>query len=314
MCNIWKNKPGHILPYEIQRAHAEALGRLGCYYYTVTGGEPTLVPDLVERLGYAASMIPYVRLVSNGLALTSDLARSLGKARIKEITISIDGWEDFHDVTRGIRGAFSKAWSALEAMRRHAPDVAVVVNSVFTPYSLPGLRVLLRNLRSIRGIHYKLVPLQFHEFYGNPELGDLDLPFERASQQEMESFLDEMMSDPRNVNSKIFLLAAKRYLRGEQDVLNQRRCLYSYHSIEIDSAGFVYPCLTGVGDGKGFAPDADLGEMLASKAYREKQRLLERCKRCERHIMLCYCEPRLNYPVLNFIKSKARELSSFRCR
>lgn len=91
MCNIWKNKPGHILQYEIQRAHAEALGRLGCYYYTVTGGEPTLVPDLVERLGYAASMIPYVRLVSNGLALTSDLARSLGKARIKEITISIDG-------------------------------------------------------------------------------------------------------------------------------------------------------------------------------------------------------------------------------
>jgi MoaA/NifB/PqqE/SkfB family radical SAM enzyme len=82
---------------------------MGLVYYSISEGEPTLVKDLPERLAYAANKIPYVHLVTNGSTMTKDLARCLNEKGIQEISISLDGLEEFHNTIRGVENSSNKA-------------------------------------------------------------------------------------------------------------------------------------------------------------------------------------------------------------
>jgi MoaA/NifB/PqqE/SkfB family radical SAM enzyme len=101
MCNVWKKKKPSTYPRVYQEQAIDALARAGCFYYSISGGEPTLIKDLPERLAYATQKIPYVRLTTNGLSMTPELARSLNRSGIKEIAISIDGTDEYHNLVRG---------------------------------------------------------------------------------------------------------------------------------------------------------------------------------------------------------------------
>ena len=50
MCNIRMKDHATIYPYEKQKRDIDALSKMGLRYYSISGGEPTLVRDLPERL------------------------------------------------------------------------------------------------------------------------------------------------------------------------------------------------------------------------------------------------------------------------
>jgi hypothetical protein len=92
------------------------------------------------------------------------------------------------------------------------------------------------------------------------------------------------------------------YFKGEQNLLSeQRSCLYPYHAIDFDAYGTAYPCMTGMDFKGGLPADSDLSEYLQSDAYRRQQRELRNCQKCVGNFMLCYYEPRLNFPLHNLL-------------
>ncbi len=305
MCDIWKNREKHVYPREAQERAIDVLSKAGCLYYSISGGEPTLVQDLPERLAYAAKKIPYVHLVTNGFLVDAALARSLGSSGVKEISISIDGTEEFHNAVRGVNDAYAKAWRALELFRTHAPHVTIVVNSLLTPFNLEALRTLSQRLQVFKkDVYQKLLPYSAHALFGRKDLSGFASFGKGAGAAEMERFLDEALRDPRIVNSQAFLKKAKLYFRGDADIIpEQKYCAYAYHSIEFDSRGCAYPCLTGMDFKDGIPPEEDLGEQLRSPVYLECQRKLKNCTRCHGTMPLCYYEPRLNFPATHFIKT-----------
>ncbi len=298
MCRIWENKRPSVLSRDVQERTIDVLARTGCYYYSVSGGEPTMVKDLPDRLTYASRKISYVHLVTNGLAMTSELARALGKSGIKEISISLDGTERFHNTIRGLPNAFARAWNAIDLIKTHAPAVKVVVNSILTPYNLESLQELERMLGHFPQIYQKYLPLSFHEFFRIQNVGHLEFEGEGASATDMEKFLRKARSNSRIVNSPIFLRKAALFFKNNQDVINeQKKCLYPYFGIEFDSKGYAYPCYTGLSFENGIPCGANLENYLKSREYLDQQEKLTGCTRCRGSMMLCYYEPRLNFPI-----------------
>jgi len=304
MCDIRAKKHPNIYPREKQERDIDALSKMGVIYYTISGGEPTLVKDLPERLAYAAQKIPYVHLVTNGSTMTTSLATRLGEAGIKEISISIDGADEYHNAVRGVGNAFKKAWNAIDLLTKNAPDVQIVVNSVLTLNNLNNLRQIRTRLRKEfpRALQ-KYLPLTYHELFLTNQQTTINLPGQLSSHEELKSFIREAITDTKVVNSRVFLGKAFQYLTGKEDVLSeQKKCLYPYHAIEFDSFGNSYPCITG-SEMKNLQQDIpqDLESLVNSDNYRREQKRLEQCDRCRGSMMLCYYEPRLNFPLHNLL-------------
>ncbi|MCM8799294.1 MAG: radical SAM protein [Candidatus Omnitrophica bacterium] len=299
MCNIWKIKEPATYPFHYQKKMIDALARIGCIYYSISGGEPTLVEDLAERLSYACYKLPYVHLVTNGVNINKDLAKIIGQIGLKEISISLDGTEEYHNFLRGSKDAFGKAWQAIDLISTYAPKVTIVLNSLLSFYNIKGLRELNHRLSKFPNIYLKYLPFSKHKLFINT---DNKFHFEKGNISDMDDFLNDALKNPHVINSSIFLYKAKLFFRGIDDLLpEQKFCLYPYFSLQIDPRGFIYPCIGGMDNRDGLPPDIDIERYLNSKYYKEIQRKLKNCKRCNASMLLCYYEPRLNFPIDKFI-------------
>ena len=308
MCDIRMKDHPIVYPREVQEQDIDALSEMGLIYYSISGGEPTLVKDLPERLAYAASKIPYVHLVTNGSTMTDDLAIRLGKSGLQEISISLDGLEEFHNTMRGVPNAFTKAWNAIELLNQHAPRVDIAVNSILTPYNLDSLRGLRKQLiETFPDIYTKYLPLTHHELFLNPTHKSFTLEGRQpATLDQIKTFLNEAILDPKVINSTLFLRKAILYFAGEKDILSkQKQCLYPYFSIQFDSKGGAYPCLTGC-DSNENQTDGNLKTYINSPNFQKLQNKLKTCQKCKGNMMLCYYEPRLNFPLHNLIMEMFR--------
>ena len=305
MCDIRMKESPTVYPREAQERDIDALSRMGVIYYSISGGEPTLVKDLPERLAYAGKKLPYVHLVTNGSTMTVDLAKRLGATGIQEISISMDGLEGFHNQMRGVSNAFEKGWNAIHLLRTHAPQVDVVINSILTPYNLDSLRGLRKKLaETFPEIYSKYLPLTHHELFLNAKKNTFFLEGQKpAAIKEIKKFIDEAIVDPKIVNSAQFLRRAILFFKGSKNVLpEQKKCAYPYYSIQFDAYGRSSPCLTGCPPSS-TKRDAELTTYVHSSSFKETQKKLESCEKCHGSMMLCYYEPRLNFPLHQLLRS-----------
>ena len=303
MCDIRMKDHPIVYPRDAQERDIDALASMGVVYYSISGGEPTLVKDLPERLEYAVKKLPYVHLVTNGSTMTADLARRLGETGVQEISVSLDGLEEFHNQMRGVSNAFKKGWNAIQLLQVHAPNVDIVVNSVLTAYNLASLRDLKKLLdKTYPDIFIKYLPLTRHELFLHTEKTEFSLENQKpASFEEIADFMDEAILSPKVVNSEQFLRKATQYFAGDQDVLSeQKKCIYPYYSIQFDARGHATPCLTGSPPSNA-QNELGLAAYIKSSSYRKSQKNLEDCGKCRGNMMLCYYEPRLNFPLHNLL-------------
>ncbi|MCK2239254.1 MULTISPECIES: sporulation killing factor system radical SAM maturase [unclassified Crossiella] len=109
----------------------ERLATAGTAAVTLTGGEPTIVPEFPRILATASALIDNVDIFTNGLAWSDaavDFAAALGNVRIQ---VSVDGRAEHHDLLRGKAGSYRRA---LETIRRLSQaGVTVFVAMTVTP-------------------------------------------------------------------------------------------------------------------------------------------------------------------------------------
>jgi MoaA/NifB/PqqE/SkfB family radical SAM enzyme len=80
------------VPFEVIDERLTKLRELGTFGMCITGGEPTLHPDL-PRLVSRCRELGYIRtgMISNGMLMKPELIHELNEAGLQELQISIDG-------------------------------------------------------------------------------------------------------------------------------------------------------------------------------------------------------------------------------
>jgi MoaA/NifB/PqqE/SkfB family radical SAM enzyme len=87
----------------------DILYRQGIRYLIITGGEPTLHPDLVDIIGHAARKGMKPMMVSNGGLFKPQRLRDYAKAGLSSFVISIDAaTAEKHEANRGLPGVCDK--------------------------------------------------------------------------------------------------------------------------------------------------------------------------------------------------------------
>ncbi|MFQ6004348.1 MAG: radical SAM protein [Woeseia sp.] len=86
----------------------------------LTGGEPLMRRDLEEIISYGAALNLAMVVGTNGIMLKEHRVRSLKRAGVLGLGISVDSLDpEYHDGFRGRSGAWALTMAGIEACRRH---------------------------------------------------------------------------------------------------------------------------------------------------------------------------------------------------
>jgi 12,18-didecarboxysiroheme deacetylase len=131
-------------PDELTSSQAEAmiddLAGFGCPVLLISGGEPLMRPDLLERIDQARQAGMRAVVSTNGTLITPTGAQAFARAGLSYVGVSLDGLRNVNDAFRGMDGAFDRAMEGIAMCQQAGVKV--------------GLRMTLnrRNVADLDGI------------------------------------------------------------------------------------------------------------------------------------------------------------------
>lgn len=250
-CNIWMKRENELTLVEWDKVLA-SLGETP-YWFTISGGEPLMFPDMVEltKLVYKHCRPGIINIPTNAILKS-------GPKRVREIletctdsqviiNLSLDGVGEKHDFIRGIPGNFEKFEERLDqyfALRDEFPNLVVGIHSVVSVFSVSHLDELI-DYADQSGAD------QFITEIAEPrvELDTVGLPI-TPSPVEYAAAIDRLMA---YVNSKQYKGLAKiteafriEYYKLVKRILDEQdqviSCYAGWASAQIYADGTVWPC------------------------------------------------------------------------
>lgn len=136
MCDIWREKARDMDLTTFERL-VQSTQLRGLRSITLTGGEPFLVPNLVEYVQVTRHYHPraHLNISTNGsdAGLVSALLRSIDSKRLS-LTVSFDGISS-HDTVRQVPGASSRLLQTIALLKVAHPKVPVALKTTATPWN-----------------------------------------------------------------------------------------------------------------------------------------------------------------------------------
>ncbi|HKU42105.1 MAG TPA: radical SAM protein [Polyangiales bacterium] len=106
----------------------DELAELGVLLLTISGGEATLRSDFLQIVEHARRKGFAVRLFTNGLTMTRELAQALGRLALQCVEISLYSTRaEVHDFVTGVPGSFERTVGGVRALVE--ADVPVLIKS-----------------------------------------------------------------------------------------------------------------------------------------------------------------------------------------
>lgn len=302
MCNIPNNPDQGVVPFDLFRGIVKELEALGCCYASLSGGEVLTIKNFFDYLREAKKHLPSVNTVTNGLLLDSAAADEFKGAGADSVSLSLDGMEKTHERIRRSPGAFLKTVNAIEHLKKRAPGVRIVVNTVIMRSNIDDLYGLAKFVERL-GVKHKFQPLNEHpRFDGQkmPYAVDRDMDI-----RQVKALVEYLLKRKNVANSAYFLRSIPGYFSKENNRgLFDERCVLPSFFCEFRENGLVYPCLAGVAWKDGCPAGKGLRKIFESAEYRKAVKSLEGCRDCQKSYSVCYIEPRLTFPVTNFFRYK----------
>lgn len=302
-CNFWRNPEKNYLLLDKYRSVIDELSSMGTCFVNFTGGEPLILPDIIERVRHTKKRIPFMHLVSNGSLLDEKMARALSSSGIDAVSISINARGSAMDKLTGVKGSFDRAVLAVKNLKKFAPNISPSINSVITPQNIPELEKV-HSLSLELGVGHKFQAVSSHPEFRGQKSRAKRFDFSSADIGNVRSFLSRMSSEPNVLNSHYYLSQIPPYFEGRNaSGIFAEKCITPYYFIEFWEDGSFSPCLTGTRWKRSFSiRNKTLRPVLESREYQKEQKSLESCRRCTENMQVCILEPRIFFPLPNFIK------------
>ena len=143
-CNVWQRPNDDFTIEEYDHTFA-SIGR-DAYWFTFSGGEPTLRKDLPEMVeaAYRHCRPGIINIPTNGIQdkiIPARIERVLQAAPTSEVIInlSLDGVGEKHDIVRGVKGNFERAmrtYAGLKALKGHYKNFTLGVHTVISNFNV----------------------------------------------------------------------------------------------------------------------------------------------------------------------------------
>ena len=187
-------------------------------------------------------------------------------------------------------------------MKQYGPGVNVVLNSILSPED-PFQCLHALELAREFDLYIKVQPLNQHPIFNKENYSTT--PSEKAiASGKIREVTAILRREKRVVNSKIFLDNVHNFYCEKEDlVFKDSPCIYGYYYIEIQEDGTVFPCLTGLDWQNGAKINGNLKDLIHSEGYKHLLEKLKGCKACRDNYYICYYEPRIIFPINNFLKA-----------
>lgn len=221
-CHDRRNQQGGVVPFEEIVRDLQKGRRRGCRRVVLSGGEPTLHPELARvisearRLGYS-----HVQMVSNGRMLFyKDFVKALKTAGLDEVTLSLHSHLEgpFEQITRA-KGSFRQAMKGLLAVLEN--DFIVSVDIVINKLNYKSLARTMKFFIGLGVYEFDLLHLiPFGDAWQNRR--DVYCPIQKAKK-----YLDEAFELSRK--EQVYLWTNRlpaMYLEGYEDLIQSPRKLF----------------------------------------------------------------------------------------
>jgi len=260
------------------------LKALGIADLVLCGGEPLLRDDLPAIVRKASELkFDRIHIITNGLLLTRGRIEQLVESGITSVYISLNGSENVHDITRGIKGAYAKTVDAIKTLvelrTSRFPHLEIRVLTIVMGLTI-GQVIDVANMCRQWSIGLSLSPLDT----SHPWQDAISAGLRLMDQEQLDDVIEELHRIKRTSPSLIHNShASLEYVRDcfadpkREDI----PCYLGYLEICIGPHGEVSPgcwALPPVGN----LTQASLKQIVGSKAYRERVRdmFLKRCPGC----------------------------------
>lgn len=242
----------------------------------ISGGEPTLVPELIDQAVYRARHLRRpctIGIQTNGTALTGDLVRLFKKQHV-QIGISLDDPPSIH---QEVRGGVAETIRGLHLLEEHGvPFRVTAVVGDHNSLTLDRLVMLLAAFRQARGIALDLLICK-----GRAESG-----MQPADADNLRSGLRAMADTLAAVNRHRAIPLKLREIEkimspGIEDRGPQPFCHACLgHSMAVHPDGRIFPCGQTLGDSRfaaGTVWQPEFGRLIIRKEVESSD---ERCHDC----------------------------------
>ncbi len=175
--------------FDSMRVLVDDFVERGYFGVILTGGEPTLHPDLPRIARYAADRGLHVRMITNGHRLADRaFAGALAEAGLKLVHISIYSVRpEIEARLRGVEGTLERAFEALRNAREFGIEVNIncVINRLNADHLDENIRHFIEHHPEIRhfvwnNLDPSMGRAEVNQDQFTPRLGDFELSLHRA--------------------------------------------------------------------------------------------------------------------------------------
>ncbi|MEW6381291.1 MAG: SPFH domain-containing protein [bacterium] len=174
-CSHCETTAGEVNPRELTTGEVmkviDELADAGCEFFSITGGEPLLRPDIFSIARYAHERGMKVGLTTNGQAAEDNLM-ALEQARFDSLIITLDGCRNTQDRLRDSRGSYERGIRTIEFFHDlGAPFIGV--STILLDENIMELPQLTEEVFQAGAHQLQLQPLLFqhgHPVRNNPQV------------------------------------------------------------------------------------------------------------------------------------------------
>lgn len=175
--------------FESMKVLVDDFVERGYFGVILTGGEPSLHPELPEICKYASDAGLHVRMITNGTRMANEkFARQMAEAGLKIVHISIYSVvEEVEDQLRGTPGTLPIALKALDNANKYGIDVNMncVINKLNADHLDLNIRYFIQHHPYIRhfvwnNLDPSMGRAEVNQDQFTPRLADFELSLHRA--------------------------------------------------------------------------------------------------------------------------------------
>lgn len=221
----------------------DAVTSLGTTLAVISGGEVLLRKDLFDIIRYAANQGVSIHLCTNAILLDEEKILQLRDSGVSTVSISIEGPQaEIHEYIRG-SNTFAPVVSAIQKMRKIAPQIHIGINYVITKYNFIYMTDMLHFAEKL-GVHQiKFAPIHTNLLHKDKDFSDCsDLLFQEedipALEREVQRVREACRKSTLNTTSDAFFEGITQLPHTSRSI----RCYAGYAICSVGPSGYVTPC------------------------------------------------------------------------